>query len=466
VAQTPVAKTHYDYSRTISWVIFLGIVVGGGISLPQWLPIVKAWVTPQQTEEGHGQGTAAEPDSHAGHEDHAEHATVRNFIEISDSARKNIHLETGVLKLSAYERVITVPGMIAERRGRSKIEITAPLTGVVTKVYPIEGEAMYPGQPLFEMRVTHEELVQLQSDLLKTTEELLVMRREVERLEKVAKDGGIASKTLLEHKYELQKHEAQLESQKQALLLHGLAAADIETIISTRKLQGTYTVSVPTNKEMDMAVRQVHAIHVEHGQHVETGASLAVLTDHSELIIDGNAFERDATFIAQAMEAKKNISLVVDGQSNSQLVEGLRIQYLSSKVEEESRSLHFYVALPNQLRSDTGKESVHRFIDWLYKPGQRVQLRVPVETWQQKIVVPIDAIAQDGVETYVFRANGSGFDRQPVHVEYKDSLYVVIAHDGQVFPGETISFSGAQQLQLALKNQLGGGIDPHAGHSH
>jgi cobalt-zinc-cadmium efflux system membrane fusion protein len=51
-------------------------------------------------------------------------------------------------------------------------------------------------------------------------------------------------------------------------------------------------------------------------------------------------------------------------------------------------------------------------------------------------------------------------------VEYRDTMSVVVANDGSIFPGTPIAISGAQQLQMALKNKSGGAIDPHAGHNH
>jgi multidrug efflux pump subunit AcrA (membrane-fusion protein) len=107
-----------------------------------------------------------------------------------------------------------------------------------------------------------------------------------------------------------------------------------------------------------------------------------------------------------------------------------------------------------------------RFINWRFKPGQRTQLRVPVEEWTERIVLPAEAVAQDGAETYVFQQNGDHFDRRPVQVEYRDLTAVVIARDGSLFPGERVALSGAQQMLMALKNKSGGGIDPHAGHTH
>jgi multidrug efflux pump subunit AcrA (membrane-fusion protein) len=95
-----------------------------------------------------------------------------------------------------------------------------------------------------------------------------------------------------------------------------------------------------------------------------------------------------------------------------------------------------------------------------------MQLRVPVEELPERIVLPTEAVAQDGLENYVFRVNGDHFDRQPVKVDYRDPQWVVVANDGSLFPGEKIALSAAQQLQLALKNKSGGAIDPHAGHNH
>ena len=62
------------------------------------------------------------------------------------------------------------------------------------------------------------------------------------------------------------------------------------------------------------------------------------------------------------------------------------------------------------------------------------QIKVPVEQWTERIVLPVEAIAQDGAEFFVFEANGDHFDRRAVHVEYRDQDWVVIANDGALQP--------------------------------
>ena len=147
------------------------------------------------------------------------------------------------------------------------------------------------------------------------------------------------------------------------------------------------------------------------------------------------------------------------------MVEGLKILYLSDQVDRDSRAFHFYLTLPNTIALDR-KEGDHRFLQWKFKPGQRVELRVPVEKWESRLVVPAEAVVSDGAETYVFQKNGPHFDRVPVHVEYRDQKSAVIAKDGVLKPKVVIASRGAFQMNLDLKNKSGGGVDPHAGHTH
>ena len=412
-------------------------------------------------------GVASDAEHDHSH-DHAGHQEI-NSIELTSQARKNIGLVTGKVALKDFERTIAIPGMVVERRGRSKITITAPLTGVVARIYHTEGEAVLPGEDLFELRLTHEELVQSQADLLRFTEELVVTERDIARLEEAG--GSIAGKVLIERQHEKHKQEAMIRAQKQALMLHGLSEDQVEAIAKTHELLQFLTVRVPKPsagaESQESDVLQVQEILVERGQQATAGETLAVLSDHNELLVEGEAFEQDASTITAALQKNQTVSVELEVKGEKPVViDGLKLLYQTNRVEPTSRTLHFYAVLPNSLVRDTGKADSHRFIDWLYKPGQRVTIRVPAETWKDRIVLPLQAIAQDGIETYVFQANGDHFDRRPVHVEYRDRNSVVIANDGSVFPGDVLALSGAPQLQMAIKNKSGGGIDPHAGHQH
>ena len=415
------------------------------------------------------------PGAHAG-EAHGEKTPDHKHIEaeavkLSTAAQENVGLRLATVELKPFERTITVPAMVVERPGRSSIQVAAPLTGVVTRVWPLQGETVSPGQPLFDLRLTHEEVVEAQGDFLKTAEELDVVQREIDRLEKVAADGVISGKTLLERKYEQQKLRAAQRSQRQRLLLHGLSVQQVDDILTKRTLLSEMTITAPSQsgepvKDASSRVLQVQELKVENGQHVKAGDPLCVLADHCELYIQGKAFEQDAPVLNKAADNKWRLTAVIDANGQGrQTVTDLRLLYVANKVEPESRAFLFYVQLPNKLVRNQETDG-HRFSAWQFKPGQRVSLLVPVERWADRIVLPVNAVVQDGPESYVFEKNDGHFDRRAVRVEYRDEYSVVLANNGALTPGKTVIVSGAYQVHLAMKNKAGGAPDPHAGHNH
>jgi multidrug efflux pump subunit AcrA (membrane-fusion protein) len=401
---------------------------------------------------------------------HAPSGQVESMsVELSQQALKNIGFEPLKIALTNYNRELAIPGMVVERPGLSQLTVAAPLAGTIAKIHVIEGEAVAPETPLFDIRLTHEELVTAQGEFLKAAEQLDVVNREIARLESIA-EGVIAGRRILEQKYERQKLAGLLNAQREGLILHGLSEAQVDEILKTRHLLKLLTVRAPQHADdCDCEVDHlfhIQSLNVQVGTQVEAGQALSVLADHCQLYIEGTAFEADADQLRRAAADGELISASFLGRSRREPgVTGLKILYLADKVDQNSRAFHFYVTLPNHVVLDR-EEGRHRFLTWQFKPGERIELSVPLERRENVIVVPEEAVATDGAESFVYRQNGKRFDRVPVHVEHRDRRSAVLAYDGSVFPGDVIAGAGAFQIHLALKNQTGGAIDPHAGHSH
>jgi len=452
--------------RFVAWgwlVLALGVIAVAMALGPRWLP----WAGRLATTSDQTQSEPHDGDAHdRGHAGHAEETS----IALSARGLKNIGFQPMTVELGTFTKTISLPAMVTERPGRSQIEITAPLTGVITKIYPIQGAAVEPEGAMFEVRLTHEELVGAQRDLIRTAESLAVVNREIARLESLG-EGIVAGQRILEKKYEKQRLEASLRGERQALLLHGLQEKQVEDIVERQQLLRSIIVLAPEHHDEDVSCQGDHLFHVQDlpvklGQQVEAGQTLAVLADHCGLYIEGRAFEDDVLPLRRAAREGWNVSAsLLTGQRETETVEGLKLMYLSDHIDPESRAFRFYVSLPNEVVLDQ-TSSGHRFLEWRFKPGQRMELHVPVEKWEEKIVLPVEAVVDEGAETYVYQQNGDHFDRVSVHVEYRDQNSAVIANDGAIFPGDVVVARGAFQMHLALKNKAGGRVDPHAGHSH
>lgn len=504
------------------WGIGLLVTVIAGVATRShwWQPaheIVRQTFPKQKStsaidEHDHSGASAAE-DSHAGH-DHG--SDDSNTLELSAQAQGNIGLTAEFLqplKLQTFRRSITVPGMVVERPGRTRVEISTPMAAVITHVHAVQGEAVKPGTLLFQMRITAEALVSTQTDLLRTVGELDVETREIARLSKATEAGAISQKTLLERQYAKEKLDVQMNAQKEALRLHGLSERQIEDIAKNKRLLRDLQIIAPGRdghgddelhlsstatlpismtkgpavsadelqhnsravvgrssgdiKETDGTPLILQEVLVHKGETVAAGTTLAVLADYSELYIQGSAFEQDVELLSQSGERNWKITALFEGSGETvRNVENLDLVYSASDIDVESRSLSFFVRLPNEIAREMPSPNGQKFLDWKYRPGQRVQVRVPVEEWTDQIVLPVEAIAREGAESFVFQQNGKHFDRVPVHVRYRDSSHAVIASDGSLFPGDIVAQRGAHQMQMALKNKAGGGVDPHAGHNH
>ena len=489
------------------WVCTTALVVAGVVAAAtwsRWFPATSNFVNQTISSFRSGSGPdedhAEKIDPHAGH-NHAAHAghDEATSLELSEQAIRNVGLSAAYIRpieLETFRKSITVPAVIVERPGRTRVQVATPMTGVITHVHAVQGEAVEPGTLLFRIRLTHEDLVQAQTNFVRTLGELDVEEREIKRLREITNTGAVAGKVLLERQYAKDKLTALLRAQREALRLHGLSEQQVDAIAKDRRLLRELQILAPSiddhgDEELKLTRRParsaaltryaangrqakqshsspliLHQLDVHKGQSVMAGETLCILADYDELFIEGMAFEQDVSQLRQASENEWTVDAIFQQPGDgTQVVEGLELAYLANTVDTDSRTMHFYVRLPNEVTKDR-REQGNRYVEWKYLPGQRLQLRVPVEQWPEQIVLPVDAVAREGAESFVFQQNGDHFDRVPVHVKYKDQYSAVIENDGSLFPGDVVARRGAHQMQMALKNKAGGGVDPHAGHNH
>ncbi|MEZ6060751.1 MAG: efflux RND transporter periplasmic adaptor subunit [Planctomycetaceae bacterium] len=448
---------------SVKWLLIVTsavIAIAAGVSRNTWVPVANTWVQrviasfrptgAAADADGHGE----EPDAHASHDhsghDHAAHAghEETESLELSDQALRNIGLTADTLRpvsLQTFRRSITVPAIVAERPGRTRVQVATPMTGVITHAHVVQGEAVEPGTLLFQIRLTHEDLVQAQTTFVMTLGELDVERREIARLSDATQSGVVPRRTLLERQYASDKLVSSLQAQREALRLHGLSEAQIQQIEAARRLLRELQIFAPSvddhshdelmlsgqpfqptslpsqnggNRGSEFAagtnsgrVRSQHdeedhsdhtgplvvqEMSVHKGQSVSAGEMLCILADYEELFIEGLAFEQDISQLRRASENDWKVDAIFDqpGELRHE-VTGLDIEYLANQVNTDSRTLHFYVRLPNEITRDKRSDG-NRYVEWRYLPGQRLQLRVPVEEWPEQIVLPVEAIAREG----------------------------------------------------------------------
>ena len=393
-------------------------------------------------------------------------------VRLSRQARANLGLTSKPLQLTTYWRTIDLPGVIVDRPGVSDRGVVAPVTGVVTQIDAFPGDPVKPEAPLLSIRLVSESLHASQLELFKATREIEISEEQLARLTEVAESGALPKSRIIDIENEIKRLNVTVEAYRQDLQARGLTPEGIAA--ATRgEFVTEFVVRAPSEQTIRESVAEassptapadadfnfeVEALKVELGEQVESGQVLADLADHRALLIEGRAFKDDVARVQQA--AKNGWEIEVDfGPTDAAQwptsPERLRIDHVANFVDPETNTFAFFLPLTNQSQS-YAQDGVTRSL-WRFRPGGRVQLRVPVEQLENVFVVPRDAVVQEGPEAFVFRQNGDYFDRRPVRVLMEDRLYAVLANDGSVSPGFSIAQQGAASLNRVQKAQAASG---------
>lgn len=432
-------------------------------------------------DEDHGDNDGADHGDHAhgpgetctGDDDHT-HDHDGNAIEISPAGQNNIGLRTTQSKRDVFQRTVRIPARVSGRSDHWQLAVAAPIAGIVTKIHVTTAQSVEAGLPMFEVRITQQDVIDRQTRLLELLEQLRVVEREIDRLDKVVESGAVAGKSLLEQRYEKERLEASIRATSEGLELLGLDAAQVAAIAEDRKLIGSYVVSAPAHHLDDECCEESHPltvarINVVQGQRVDTGESLATLGDYCKLQIEAFSSEADVATLQNVLRESLPISAVIGAarrDAKPERKDGLRLLYIDPEVGAETRSIRFVVDLENELIHEKTEEgSSRKFLTWKYRPGEWAELLLPLGVWKDRIVLPAEAVIQDGAESFVFLKHGNSFMRQSVAEEFRDAQTVVLKPNA-LPEGEAVVTKGAFRVYLALKNASGGAIDPHAGHSH
>jgi multidrug efflux pump subunit AcrA (membrane-fusion protein) len=417
-----------------------------------WLPSAAKATAP---DEGH---------EHGHHHDHGD------SVEISPQARANLGLKVEPIKLDTYWRILRVPGIVVERRGKSDRSVTAPIGGVIKQVLVLPGESVAPSAALVVLRPNSESLHNSQTELFKAVEEL---RTQTERYQIASKDseGVIPRARLLELRGQLDRLEGIRKAQRIDLATRGLTPEQIEDVEKGSFLKEVIIRApvIPTPSGMGKdEVLELEELKVQVGEQVQAGQLLCLLSNHVDLAIEGHGFKDDAPLLEKAAENSWPITVEVANETGGPwkpLPKEFVIQYMANALDASSQTFPFYLFLPNQSREYRREGKSYRV--WDYRPGQRVRLGIRVEKFQDVFVLPADAVVREGPEAYVFRQNGDDLDRKAVHVLFEDTAKVVIQNDGSVTAGDHIAQNSAAALNRVLKaKEEGGGHGHDHGHDH
>ena len=430
---------------------------------------------------------------HDDHDDdeHALHASDPEVVELTEQSFRNLEMKLGNAALGDHTRTIRIPARVIELPGHSDHQLAAPVDGIVERVFVRTGQSISVGDPVFTLRVTDENLLNAQLKLLDVITKLEVNAADTERLTPLAEVRG---RQLVDLKYQRKQLAANERLYRQELLVRGLSEEQIKSIVDDKTLVREITLRMPNrlharnrNATVDHEDAQGRSFTIEKldavpGTTVSRGDDLCHLAYHAALYIEGQAFEKDLPLLERMHAEELPFSIEFGAGDGLYKRENVAIEYVDNQIDQLGQTYSFYAPIHNEIVSEKNIAPNMWFRTWRLKPGQRAHVVLPVEQLTGHIKLPAEAVVEEGPDAFVFRRYVTPhvhdpddhdhvdpyveFKRTPVHLIYRDRDIALIANDKQIEVGQRIAINNAFDLNLIVKTNAGGGVDPHAGHSH
>lgn len=403
---------------------------------------------------------------------------------LSDQAIENLRLKAKPAQPQTFWKSIQVPGMVVDLPGRSDRGVVTPVTGVVTRINHFPGETVRPGDSLFTVRLLSESLHLTQSELFKATEEISLARAQLQRLKGAAE--ALPGAKIIEVENQITRLGVATKAYRQELLNRGLLPDQIAAAAEGNFVSEIEIVAPPPSTRPDAKALipspsagstsdesnsspppsfEVQELKVDLGHQVQAGQTLCLLANHQLLSIEGRAFRDETPLLERSV--KENWPVEIDFQEDATggwppIVQTFQIRHLANTIDPVNRTFAFRIPLENESRvvEDAGRTQML----WRFRPGQKLRIQVRTEKLDNVFVLPAEAVARDGVETFVFTQNVNTFERKAVRLLHQDRQHAVIANDGALLPGMYVVQNAAAQLNRMTQSQTSGA--PKGYHVH
>ncbi len=297
--------------------------------------------------------------------------------------------------------------------------VSAPVAGVVDQLLVAEQQAVRAGQPL--LRLNSPQFGEMQLKLLEAASQARLSQKTLQREKALFAEGIIPERRVLEAEVAAQGGAARQRQAEAALRLAGIDAAAIQRVAAGGTLQDGVLVRA-------RAAGVVLGIDIKPGQRVQEADALLRLASLQTLWLDiAMPADRQPATLPKAA----TIRIVGRGAVAMPLSVGAIVSD-SQTVTLRARVTH-------------GAQRL--------RPGEVVQAQVPFAVNAAGWALPLQAVARQDDQAYVFVRTDKGFVARPVSLVASAGASVQVTGDLQ--PGQEVATASVIALKAAWQGKSG-----------
>ena len=340
--------------------------------------------------------------------------TIPAGVELDEAAAASISLKTAVVGSRAIARTVKLTGAVRVPPD-SRALIGSRVEGKIANVYVNVGDGVKAGQVL--ATVQSAEFETLQVELLRAAAELPVAEAASARLKKLIEIEAVSQKDVQNAVAQYEAKRSEVAGLRERLEILGLSKAQIENLQKTQELVRALPVSALLTGTL------VNRTAVA-GSPVSTSGPIFEIDNFATVWIEGDVFEGQLSEVRPGLPAAVTVPAYP-----GEVFEG-KVQSIIPSLDPEKRTARLRVVLSNP--------------KGLLKPGMFATLSITVGKEPSGVVVPIEALIEQGGSVFVFVKNGEQFAKQDVVVSARDDRYAQISWG--LVPNDVVVTDGKMQV--------------------
>ena len=360
------------------------------------------------------------PDNHGQRElDHS--AEEAGKVRLSEAQRGFAELEIAEASRQECKSLLKAMGKVFAPKPRTAI-VSHAFSGRVGKVHVVIGEWVEVGQPLITLESY--EVGDAKSEFYKALADLELARLNFDREQRLMEQEIGLQKNLAAAEAAFKIAQSNAEAAEKTLHVLGFTEEQVKEIAETHQINPQITLFAPiTGRVVDNGAVL--------GAFVDASSEILRIIDTTVLCVHAEIYEKD---IAKVRIGQK-VEIAVPAYPDK--VFPGEVSYIGTLVDDETRTITVRAEVENP--------------DSTLKPGMFADVHILLNGDCATLVVPDEAILQDGNAKIVFVQVGDRFERREVKSGSIDGPYRQIL--GGLEAGEKVVTVGNYQLRSVLLSE-------------
>jgi len=345
-----------------------------------------------------------------------------DVIEFSEEEQSVIEIQTVKAEYMPLKSKLTAMGKVLEHPYRKAI-VSYPFAARISQIHVRIGDWVKRGQKLITLQ--SEEVGNAKSDFYKAQADHELARVNYERQKRLFDRGVGAQKDYLSAESDFKIAEANLNATEKKLHVLGFNEEEVRAIADTHQINPIIVLYAPITGKITINNAVLGAM-------IDQETEILTIMDPTILCIDAEIYEKD---IAKIKE-KQKVEVGVPAYPGDKFY--AEICFIGDVLNEDTRTI--------TVRSEVNNS------DFKLKPGMFADIRILLNHQSEALVLPEEAILDDGDNSIVFLKKAGKYYPQVVTLGAREDSHNEILSG--IHEGDEIVTTGNYQLKSKLYDEI------------